>query len=121
MMDTTRLQPVVLQFHSYPQSQNLSRHHQAFSRWYFNFVATTQPQCDLSLAQLPHLDKIEAPPAKAWWCPEAQRVDCGYEVEEPPAEAWWCHDLRREWTVATKLKYYRRAKELVAKIIFPRS
>ena len=90
MMDTTRLQPVVLHLRSYSRlyarqtPPGFSRWYftfvatrstlylqfrtpPGFSRWYFNFVAATEPQCDLSLVQMPHVDKIEEP-AKAWWC-----------------------------------------------------
>jgi len=58
-----------------------------FRRWYFNFIATNG-------SALPrHSFEVEAPPAKAWWCPRVFIRRCSYEVEAPPAKAWWCVPL----------------------------
>src|SRR6185295_8736906 len=61
LSDTTRLQPVVLQFHSYNEP-NPFLTPPGFSRWYFNFTATTTNQTP------------PAPPAISRWS-----LFCGYE------------------------------------------
>jgi hypothetical protein len=73
-----------------------------FSRWFFNFSATSN-----SLWWGSSSYKSETPPAEAWWCLRSfNAVPCSFEVEVPPAKAWWSNKC--EWTV-----HYKSPKKLV--------